>query len=154
MERASALSLYWWRNMSYWTIQLGKWRKAKAQGIEVIDISRKSGISAFAPSPSLLATWRVIKLQMHDGDPDNQRAYTERYMAEMRLSWVENRSIWVDLIERVISGETEMAFSCYCGADSFCHRKIFINILDRLIDYYIKANKLVVVKPIYLGELK
>ena len=139
--------------MNYWTIQLGKWRKAKSQGIDIVDISRKSGNPAFAPSPCLLATWRVIRLQMKDDDPENQRVFTERYTNEMRASWKENNREWLDLIKDIIGGEKQLAFSCYCGADGFCHRRVFINILSILIDYYIEANKLVVVKPIYLGEL-
>ena len=44
--------------LEYWTLQMGKWRLAKSRNIEVIDITAKSGIAAFAPDFALVMQYK------------------------------------------------------------------------------------------------
>lgn len=102
--------------MDLWTIQLGKWRLAKAQDIELLNITLASGNRAFAPTPEALKARRLGLM----GDEE----YTQRYVAKMRQSFVQQRSEWEQL-----KAKPRLALACYCAAGAFCHRYIFRDLM-------------------------
>lgn len=103
--------------MDLWTIQLGKWRKAQAQGIEVVNVTLASGIRAFAPTPEALRAYRLGVMSSEE--------YRTLYVAQMRLSFVQQRSEW-----ELLKTKQRAALACYCAAGAFCHRHIFSELLS------------------------
>ena len=99
------------------TAKLGVVREA-AKG-RVLNITRGSGKGyglAFAPSRDLVQGLksRVI----------TEEQYRDRYIQEMRVSWTQNQAAWRWLLE-----QSSVILVCYCGADSFCHRKVLAELL-------------------------
>ena len=121
-----------------WTIQMSKWRKAKALDIELVDITVKSGSIVFAP------TWDLVRLVKQQGSDlaEAEALYTEQYLKLMRTSWSKNRVHWEELL-----GKSKIALACYCGAGEFCHRKL-------LVGYLTKAAEVLGIKFVYKGELE
>lgn len=103
--------------MEVWTIQLGKWRIAQAQGLQVLNITRGSGIDAFAPDVDKLKAYRLGLMTPVE--------YRVHYVARMRRTFVQQRPEWDKLkqLQRV-------AVACYCPAGKFCHRHIFTELLQ------------------------
>lgn len=95
-------------------------------GPDRLDITRKSGDPAFAPS------WAILRPML-----DAKRfgsswvmlwpEYVEDYTAEMRISYRENRAAWDVLLAR-----DEVTLLCYCVDAKFCHRTVLAGILAKL----------------------
>lgn len=91
-----------------------------------LDVTRKSGDLAFAPS------WRILRPML-----DAKRIgsswvmlwpqYVEDYTREMRVSYRENRAAWDALLAR-----DEVTLVCYCVDAAHCHRTVLAGILGRL----------------------
>ena len=113
---------------------MGKWRLAKSRNIEVIDITAKSGIAAFAPDFALVMQYKQNLI--------TEAAYTEAYTLRMRESLKSNSAVWASLLN-----PTEKAFACYCPADCFCHRLLFATMYRR---YALSKG----VSTVYRGELR
>jgi uncharacterized protein YeaO (DUF488 family) len=105
--------------MILYTIQLAQWRKAKAQGIPILDSIVRSGDAVFAP------TWDMVSKIKNDSLTDVQ--YTALYRELMIKSIKENPDRW----RQVMSMEM-VAIGCYCKAGEFCHRHLLAEILHRL----------------------
>ena len=121
-----------------WTIQMGQWRKAKALGIELVDITVKSGLKAFAP------TWEMVE-SVKTCTPENKASVESEYVVNYRLamqhSWLENREEWVALL-----GKPKIALACYCKAGDFCHRTLLVGYLKAVAEALgVEFN--------YMGEL-
>lgn len=106
--------------MEVWTIQLGKWRLAEAQQIELLNITRGSGIDAFAPSAQALAQYKAGTM--------NETSYRQLYVQRMRMSFMAQRSQWEQL-----KSKERLAVACYCAAGAFCHRHIFAELLQAYV---------------------
>lgn len=102
--------------MEVWTIQLGKWRLAQAQGIELLNITRGSGEDAFAPSAEALAKYKAGQI--------DETIYRHLYISRMRTSFTGRRAMWEQL-----KTKERLALACYCPAGAFCHRHIFKELL-------------------------
>lgn len=116
-----------------WTIQLGRWRLAKELGIELVDITVKSGVyrdgtSVFGPREDYL--WLYKKGQMSDEE------YTRLYKARMAISQRKYPEEW----ER-LALLPKAAYACYCAAGKFCHRHDFVTVLE---EYLLSRNHTVV----------
>ena len=122
-----------------WTIQLGSWRKAKAQGIEVIDITVRTGNKVFAP------TWEMVE-SIKTATPENksrvEENYCEQYRLLMRQSWINNRAEWLALLNK-----PKIALACYCKAGDFCHRVL-------LVEYLLTVAARFDIKVNFKGELQ
>lgn len=92
-------------------MQLGQWRTLRP-GVQLLDITVRSGIKAFAPHGHDLAAYK------RGGMSDEE--YTERYLDKMAQSRRANREQWDHL-----SVLCYKAIACYCKAGDFCHRHIF-----------------------------
>lgn len=106
--------------MKIWTIQLAKWRAARARGIPLLDTTVKSGDHAFAPS------WDIV-MAIKRGEIGEQE-YRTHYIDILRASWKLERERWEEVLNM-----DEVALACYCAKGHFCHRHIlkeaFINVL-------------------------
>lgn len=111
--------------MRAYTIQMGKWRKAKAQGVPLLDATVKSGHTEVAP------TWDMVRL-IKDAVGDittNEVRYTALYNAMLAESYKNNREWWDNLLSM-----NEVCIGCYCKACTFCHRHLIIKFLRQLCE--------------------
>jgi uncharacterized protein YeaO (DUF488 family) len=90
-------------------------------GTHRLNVTRKSGMLAFAPSPSLIRA-ASRKLGGNMTWEDYVLAYTE----EMRASFRSNRSDWETLL-----GCKRVVLVCYCLDPRRCHRSILAGILGK-----------------------
>lgn len=110
--------------MQLWTIQMGKWRLALAQGIYLLDSTVKSGVAAFAP------TWEIVGA-VKAGEITEQQ-YTEQYLLLMRESFRRQPEQW-----QALEGYPSIAVACYCKPGKFCHRHL---LADMLTKYFTSRN--------------
>lgn len=115
------------------TIQLGSWRKAKELNIQLIDITVKTGIPAFAPS------WEIVLGHKSGRVSDDE--YTKQYREMMLKSYMLNTIAWKELIKL-----EHVAIACYCSPDRFCHRHLFVKYLEGVCKTHNVPFR-------YLGEL-
>jgi hypothetical protein len=105
--------------MDVWTIQIAKHRLLRGTDIEFVDITLKSGILDFAPTPALLY------------DHKRGAISNDHYRAEYRpLCWrrIQTRpDPWTKLIHK-----ERVALACYCPKDCFCHRLEILKPLEWL----------------------
>ena len=105
------------KQINVWTMQMSSWRVAKAQGIEILDITAKNKINEhFAPFYKDVMEYKNGQI--------NEEEYTQRYMSKMRLSLRQNPALWMKLKEY-----ENVAITCFCPAGDFCHRILFSNIM-------------------------
>lgn len=101
-----------------WTIQLGQWRKAQAQGIALLNTTAQSGIPAFAPDFALVRLYKAGQLSEQD--------YTQAYLERMRASYAAQPAVWAELEK-----DQRVAVACYCKAGAFCHRHLFVQYMSK-----------------------
>lgn len=99
--------------LSIYTIAIPQWRKAKAQGIELFDITAKSGFEPFAPYKDVLYAYK--RGEVTDDE------YTKIYLNKLREHFRAVPEDFQNFLER----QAPVAIACYCKAGSFCHRYIF-----------------------------
>ena len=105
--------------MEIYTIQMGKWRRAKELGIEFIDTTWRNGNVAFSPIKEIVHGIKYSGL--------SQEEYTRRYNEILDVKQVEHQAEW----DRVVRLE-RVVVACMCRAGVFCHRH---NLKDRLMRY-------------------
>lgn len=112
-------------HIDLWTLQLAQWRRASALGIELIDITTKSGDARFAPG------WDIIQLVKRV--PELTQAgidtYTKLYRERMLASYRNYESRWLEILAK-----DAVALACYCPPNTFCHRHL-------LVDYFKKVGE-------------
>lgn len=93
-----------------------------------VDVTRSWGDVVFAPSVALLSA-RKIK------DPDKQiswKDYRLNFLVEMRKSFRDNTSRWMELI----SSEKTVVIACACKYNAneplLCHRLLLVEIFNKL----------------------
>lgn len=94
---------------------------------DVLNITRKGGCLAFAPSRSLL--WSFLSIRKSGREPSDLEwsSYARSYLEEMSKSLREKRHVWEDLL-----GRQRVVLVCYCVNPNRCHRKLLGLILARL----------------------
>ena len=110
------------KRLEIYTIALSQWRKAKEMNIPLLDITYKSGISAFAPSGKILGDYK--KGLLTDAE------YTKLYIQKMRNSLMDSSEVW----ESLFLNKT-LALACYCKDGIFCHRHILSGLLVKYAKY-------------------
>lgn len=105
--------------MEIYTIQMGKWRRAKELGIEFIDTTWRNGNPAFSPTKEIVHGIKYSGL--------TQEEYTRRYMEILDLKIDEHREEW----KRVVHLD-RVVVACMCRAGVFCHRHL---LKGRLMNY-------------------
>ena len=64
--------------------------------------------------------------------PLSEAEYTEQYLALLRQRFSANREAFHQLVQR-----ESITLQCYCGRDTFCHRRILAEyVLPKLAAYY------------------
>jgi len=84
-----------------------------------IDVSRKSGEVAFAPSWKLLGAALDIRRSGREQTPEEWRAYARAYLTEMRASHLAHPGPWEALLAR-----ERAVLTCYCTDARRCHRTL------------------------------
>lgn len=108
--------------MKWYTVAIPQWRKAKALGIELFDITVKSGDQRFAPYPDVL--WAYKRGEVTD------EQYTEVYREKLRKQLLSTPEVFEELLE----GTEPKAVACYCRAGKFCHRHIYIDVMSEIAE--------------------
>lgn len=113
--------------MKWYTIAIPQWRKAKARDIELVDITVKSGDKRFAPYDDIL--WAYKRGEVTDEE------YTNVYQDKMRKLLLSDPRAFEELLSPSDKEDDhEIAVMCYCTTGKFCHRHIFIGILDDIAE--------------------
>lgn len=107
--------------MKIWTIQLSRWRLAKQAGIEIVNITAKSGEQCFAPCFQAVMEYKQGVV--------SEATYTSMYVERMRESFRRDLQKW-----EALKGKRNVAYACYCRENEFCHRHIFVGLLTRYLD--------------------
>lgn len=108
--------------MVIYTLQLSKWRLAKARGIMAIDITVKSGTSLFAPDWDFLMAYKNSPK-----GPDDEATYKKAYVAKLNRGYRENPQAFLDLFQY-----EALVVMCYCPEGVFCHRHLFVTALSQM----------------------
>jgi uncharacterized protein YeaO (DUF488 family) len=95
--------------LTIYTIQIAKWRLAKAKQIRITDTTVTSGLGFLAPS------WEMVLGHKNGGMSCEQ--YTKLYDECIQRSQTHHPEQWGDLLKP----ET-LCLACYCRAGFFCHR--------------------------------
>lgn len=93
-------------------------------GPDRLDITRKTGGPdglPFAPSWDLLAPRVQGRRAGVVYTADDDEAYRQRYLEEMRTSYRTNREAWHALLAR-----ERVVLVCYCAEGKFCHRRVLV----------------------------
>lgn len=104
-----------------WTVQMSQWRVAKERGIAFLDITAKSGVAAFAPDFGDVMRYKRGEL--------SEEEYTKIYLERMTRSKIVCPRFWQSLDRR-----PEIAFACYCKKGVFCHRHLFIKLVQENLE--------------------
>jgi len=120
--------------MDLYTIAIPQWRKAKAQNIELFDITVKSGYKPFAPYDNVL--WAYKRGEVTDEE------YTHIYLEKLKKHFREAPEDFEGFLQR----PGPIAIACYCTAGKFCHRHLYLQYIQAVADdngYLVR----------YLGEI-
>ncbi len=99
------------------------------RGDNALDITRKTGTHGLPFAPSWLLFNQYLR-NKHAGKANRESwiIYREKYIAEMRVSYVASRPAWTSLLSRDI-----VTLCCYCVNPSACHRVVLAqDILTKL----------------------
>lgn len=105
--------------MIVYTVQIARWRRARDEGIAVLDTTVRSGDKAFAPS------WSMV--MAHKQGVLSNAEYTAAYRVMMIQSFKDNAERW----REVVRGDP-VALACYCRPGSFCHRHLLADLFAEL----------------------
>lgn len=94
------------------------------EGKDRVDITVESGNRFFSPS------WAMVTAMKRNNITQSQ--FTELYYRRLKLSLMAHPDEW----EKLLSME-QATLVCFCKSDTFCHRYILANLLQRLtsVDY-------------------
>jgi hypothetical protein len=106
--------------MDIYTSQLSNWRRVLAFGVEIVDITARTGLHVFAPE--------IQHVMAYKNGVMTQAEYTEYYINRMRQSFRQNQVAWQSL-----KTKSNVCFVCYCSPNGFCHRHIFVDLLSKYL---------------------
>jgi hypothetical protein len=99
-------------------------------GPDRLDVTKSAGPDGLPFAPSGRILWPLIAARKLHGAAAVEAAwpsYVEKYTAEMRASYREQRLAWDALLARA-----EVTLVCYCTDPAHCHRKLLAEILGKL----------------------
>jgi hypothetical protein len=106
--------------MEIYTSSLSNWRRIKAFGVEIVDITAKSGLHWFAPE--------YANVMLHKQGMLSDAEYTELYIEKMRQSFRQYHANWM-----MLKHKKKVSYVCYCAPNTFCHRHIFVDLLSKYL---------------------
>jgi hypothetical protein len=118
-----------------WTTQIAQHRFVKSNGVFLLDTTAKSGLLALAPDFRAVMAYKRGDL--------SEAEYTALYEAKMEKSRKVYDYVWKSLLA---PPNRRIAIACYCPKGVFCHRHLFLKMLQT---YYKEHNR----ELIYMGEL-
>ena len=98
--------------MEIWTAQIGCYDP------DELNISRKSGNLAFAPTQDLMVGYKLGEI--------SEAFYTDVYLKCMAQSRIDNPEDW----ER-LKNQEKVVLTCYCRPGTFCHRVLLAQFLEK-----------------------
>lgn len=107
--------------MNIYTIQLSQWRKLPKE-IKLVSIVAKENIL-------LSPTWKIV--DCYKKQLITEQEYTVKYLEILNKRIMEEDNL-KSLIEWLKGFNQDIALSCFCGKDSFCHRHLAIKYLTNL----------------------
>ena len=110
--------------MELYTIQMGRWRLAKALEIEFVDTTAKT-----APDSIFSPTWEMVK-SIKNGSVTTAE-YERQYRALMTSSYKQRKAEWMKFVLK-----DKVAIACYCKDGAFCHRFVLRDILEKACKYH------------------
>lgn len=121
--------------MKIYTIQMSKWRKLPSTIKLVSIVAREKTL--------LSPDWKMVK--DFKKSIITEQEYIEKYnlLLQDRISTKENV---LDLISWLKEFKGDIALSCFCSKDSFCHRHLALKFLSNL------REKIINEKPCFLSE--
>lgn len=123
------------KTVKIYTCRVQDHRKLKAENIEWLDTTVKTGTSVFKPTWDMVMKWKSG--EMSDDE------YTKQYRRLMEDSWRDNSSLWLRTLDT-----DRLVLGCFCPADTFCHRRLLAQMLARVATIYTDRV------PVLCGELK
>jgi uncharacterized protein YeaO (DUF488 family) len=120
--------------LQLWTMQIGQWRRARDQGIQMLDITVKSGLHVFAPEPSVLWAYKRGETSWDE--------YVVAFEAKMRQSIIDYPKHWDTFAKK-----ERVALACYCAAGENCHRHLLVPLITHHLAQF-------PVEVAFHGELK
>jgi len=107
--------------MDLYTIQMGRWRKAKERDIPLLDTTIKSATDYAFLAP----TWEMVT--QYKAGRLSEQEYKTLYYEVIHSRWVENPEPFLALLRLPTA-----AIACYCAAGHFCHRLLLVAILTKI----------------------
>lgn len=118
----------WSKQLNLYTIQMGQYRKLNGTDIELIDVTLKTkdplAYKLFAP-PS----WELV--QGVKNNTISEEEYTNAYVNKLKATSSLFLNEWFHYFDK-----GNIALSCFCGKNSFCHRHILLNFMSQLAHEY------------------
>lgn len=112
--------------MDVFTTQLAQWRTVVGLGVEVVNITAKSGLQIFAP------TIELVNASKYRGMEPTE--YRQHYLQLMNWSYRNERVRWEEFL--MYHQNNRIALACYCGAGEFCHRHLLVPLLGKVAAHY------------------
>lgn len=121
--------------MKIYTVQMSKWRKLPST-IKLVSIVAKEK-TLLSPDWKMVEGFKKLAI--------TEQKYIEKYnvLLNNRLSTKEKV---LDLIKWLKEFKGDVALSCFCSKDSFCHRHLAIKFLSNL------REKIITEKPYFLSK--
>ena len=107
--------------MNIYTIQLSQWRKLPKE-IKLVSIVAKE-------NTLLSPTWKIV--DCYKKQLITEQEYTVKYLEILNKRIIEEGNL-NGLIEWLKDFNQDIALSCFCGKDSFCHRHLAVKYLADL----------------------
>lgn len=104
-------------------------RKARCSGERGVELWGHRGVGdIFAPSGQLLRTYLNVRYRSGRLTDGEWSTYRERYLQEMRTSYMTNRDQWDEVL-----GWNRVVLLCFCRDPEHCHRTVLArDVLARL----------------------
>jgi hypothetical protein len=120
-----------------WTIQMSKWRIAKASGITLLNSTAKDGHKFLAPDYGVVMQYKRGEV--------SEEEYTKIYLDRMEHSRSVCPNKWAALMRLPL-----FAIACYCPSGVFCHRHLLKNDIK---DYLEKQGHTVILEGELVGPV-
>lgn len=108
--------------MELYTSSLYNRSVVEAQGLELMDVTIKTGAGWLAPD------WGFLREYLDsDKGVEAEVRYTKQYLEKMRESFRRYPSRWRGLLSK-----DRLCIGCYCHPGKFCHRLILVDLLGKV----------------------
>lgn len=112
------------RKITIYTVQMAQHRLVKKKGLELLDITVKSGDPRLAPTWDMLKAYKSSKMTK-----SAEEIYTEDYIEKLSKLHRDSPEVLHGLLAR-----EHLVLACYCPPNTFCHRHLLKDILIKIAD--------------------